>query len=30
LIQLTGRANYRQYGQYCKRDFEAKDDPRPW
>ncbi|UVK85017.1 chitinase [Pseudomonas sichuanensis] len=27
LIQLTGRANYRQYGQYCKRDFEAKDDP---
>ncbi|MBI6954367.1 glycoside hydrolase family 19 protein [Pseudomonas sp. CCOS 191] len=27
LIQLTGRANYRQYGQYCTRDFENKDDP---
>lgn len=27
LIQLTGRANYRQYGQACQRDFEHRDDP---
>jgi putative chitinase len=27
LIQLTGRANYRQYGQACQRDFENADDP---
>lgn len=27
LIQLTGRANYRQYGQHCGRDFEQRDDP---
>jgi putative chitinase len=27
LIQLTGRANYRQYGQACQRDFEHADDP---
>lgn len=27
LIQLTGRANYRQYGQACQRDFEGADDP---
>jgi putative chitinase len=27
LIQLTGRANYRQYGQACQRDFEHHDDP---
>jgi len=27
LIQLTGRANYRQYGQACQRDFERADDP---
>lgn len=27
LIQLTGRANYRQYGQHCQRDFERADDP---
>jgi len=25
LIQLTGRANYRAYGQHCQRDFEAED-----
>ena len=27
LIQLTGRANYRQYGRACNRDFENKDAP---
>lgn len=27
LIQLTGRANYREYGQHCGRDFEHADDP---
>ncbi|MGX1185152.1 putative chitinase [Pseudomonas sp. F-14 TE3623] len=27
LIQLTGRANYRQYGLACHRDFENRDAP---
>lgn len=27
LIQLTGRANYRQYGLACHRDFEGTDAP---
>ncbi|WJD63703.1 glycoside hydrolase family 19 protein [Pseudomonas kurunegalensis] len=27
LIQLTGRANYRQYGLACHRDFESRDAP---
>lgn len=27
LIQLTGRANYRQYGATCQRDFERRDAP---
>lgn len=27
LIQLTGRANYREYGRACQRDFEHHDAP---